>query len=69
MIDIPKRRHKQVRYVEECVSLSGCPDDLRQIAVDGLGREQPTLFLTNNHEVSAREIVMRTVVSGGLGSN
>ena len=32
---------------------------IRQLAVTGLGREQPTLFLTNNNEETARELIIR----------
>jgi hypothetical protein len=73
VIDIPKRRHKQIRYLEEEVSLRDYEGVLRQIAVTGLGREQPTLFLTNNVEVPAREMIMhyarRNGIEDGLGTN
>ena len=73
MIDIPRRRHKQIRYVDESVRLRDYDGEARQIAVKGLGREQPTLFLTNNFEVSARELVMnyarRNGVEDALGSS
>lgn len=58
-IDIPKRRHQRVRYLEETVTLPGYQGSLRQIAVRGLGREQPTLFLANNSEVTARDVITR----------
>lgn len=73
VIDIPKRRHKQIRYLEEDVSLGDYEGTLRQIAVTGLGREQPTLFLTNNFDVTARELIMnyarRNGIEDGLGTN
>lgn len=73
VIDIPKRRHKQICYLEEPVSLRDYDGAVRQIAVTGLGREQPTLFLTNNFEVSARDVVMnyarRNGIEDGLGTN
>jgi hypothetical protein len=47
--------------------------EARQIAVKGLGREKPTLFLTNNLEASPRELVMnyarRNGVEDALGSS
>lgn len=68
---IPKRLHKDIRYVEETVHLGGYDGDLRQIAVTGLGRERYTLFLSNNREVSARDVVLRYTrrngVEDGLG--
>jgi hypothetical protein len=73
VIDIPKRRQKQIRYLDESVSLSDYEGTVRQIAVTGLGREQPTLFLTNNFEVSPRDVVTnyarRNGVEDGLGTN
>ena len=46
---------------------------LRQIAVDGLGRKQPTLFLTNHPDVSPREAIVnyarRNGIEDGLGTN
>jgi hypothetical protein len=73
VIDIPKRRHQRIRYVDERVTLRDYEGEARQIAVKGLGREQPTLFLTNNFEASPRELVMnyarRNGVEDALGSS
>jgi hypothetical protein len=73
VIDIPKRRQKQIRYLDESVSLSHYEGALRQIAVTGLGREQPTLFLTNNLEASPRDVITnyarRNGIEDGLGTN
>lgn len=66
VIDIPKRRHKNVRYLEESVQLPGYEGPVRQIAVQGLGRETPTLFLTNHPEVAAREVVMKYARRNGI---
>jgi hypothetical protein len=72
-IDIPKRRHKQIRYLEESITLDDYEGDLRQIAVQGLGREQPTLFLTNHPDAPPRELIMnyarRNGIEDGLGTN
>jgi hypothetical protein len=59
VLDIPKRRHTHIRYLDETLSLPGYTEPIRQIAVAGLGREQPTLFLSNNFTVSAREVLLR----------
>lgn len=44
-----------------------------QIAVTGLGREEPTLFLTNQFEARPRELIMnytrRNRIEGSLGTN
>jgi len=73
VIDIPKRRQKHIRYVEETVTLPGYQGPVRQIAVTGLGREQPTLFVTNNLEVSPRQLIInyarRNGIEDGLGTN
>jgi hypothetical protein len=73
VIDIPKRRHQRIRYLEELVSLPEYQGRVRQIAVTGLGREQPTLFLTNHFEVSPREVIRhyarRNGIEDGLGTN
>src|SRR5262249_51655221 len=46
---------------------------VRQIAVTGLGREEPTLFLTNHFEVRPRDMIMnyarRNRIEDGLGTS
>ena len=73
VIDIPKRRQKQIRYIEEKISLEGYEGSLRQIAVIGLGREKPTLFITNHPDARPRDILMnyarRNGIEDGLGTN
>jgi hypothetical protein len=73
VIDIPKRRQKRVRYLEEPVRLRDYEGAVRQIAVTGLGREEPTLFLTNHFEARPRELIMnyarRNRIEDGLGTS
>ena len=73
VIDIPKRRHQRIRYVDERITLRDYDGDIRQIAATGLGREQPTLFLSNNFEATPRELIMsyalRNGVEDALGSS
>jgi hypothetical protein len=73
VIDIPKRRQKQIRYLEQAVSLTDYQGLLRQIAVTGLGREEPTLFIANHPEASPRDMIMnyarRNRIEDGLGTN
>jgi len=59
VIDIPKRRHKNIRYLDETIRLRDYPGPVRQLAVAGLGREEPTLCLSNNFAASAREVITR----------
>ena len=66
VIDIPKRRHKNIRYWEETVGVRGYPAPLRQLAVVGLGREEAALFLTNNFEASGREVITRYAGRNGV---
>ena len=40
VIDIPKRRQKRIRYLEQAVSLTDYAGEVRQIAVTGLGAKQ-----------------------------
>jgi hypothetical protein len=73
VIDIPKRRQKRVRYLEQPVRLPDYEGAVRQIAVSGLGREEPTLFLTNHFEARPRELIMnyarRNRIEDGLGTS
>jgi hypothetical protein len=73
VIDIPKRRHQQIQYVDERIELTEYHGEARQIAVRGLGRENPTLFLTNNFDVSARRLITnyarRNGIEDALGSS
>jgi hypothetical protein len=66
VIDIPKRRHKNIRYLDETVRLRDYGGSLRQVVVAGLGREEPTLCLSNNTEITAREVVTRYVGRNGI---
>ena len=73
VIDIPKRRHQHIEYIDETIRLENYVGEARQVAVRGLGREAPTLFLSNNPEISPRELVMnyakRNGVEDALGSS
>ena len=44
----PNRCHQQIRFYDEKVRLPGYEGLIRQIAVTGLGRDNPTLFLCNS---------------------
>ena len=71
VLDIPKRRHQHIRFVEETIRLRDYDATIRQVAVDGLGREQPTLLLSNDFDETARSLVVRYAgrnrVEDGLG--
>jgi hypothetical protein len=71
VIDTAHRRHQRLRYLDETVQLPGYQGSLRQRAVTGLGRAQPTLFLSHNAQESARALIVRYAsrhrVEDGLG--
>ena len=71
VIDIPKRCHTHIRYIEEAVRLREYEGPIRQIAVTGLGRDRPTLFLSNHFEETPRELIIRYAgrnrIEDGLG--
>jgi hypothetical protein len=73
VIDTPKRCHQHVRFVDEMIRLPGYEGEIRQLAVDGLGREQPTLFVSNNLAETARSLIIRyagrNAVEDGLGTS
>jgi hypothetical protein len=73
VIDTPHRRHQSIRFVDESIRLPDYEGAIRQLAVEGLGREQPTLFLSNALEETARALVIRYAgrngVEDGLGSS
>jgi hypothetical protein len=71
VIDIPKRCHQRIRYLAEEVHLRGYEGPIRQVAVAGLGREDPTLFLSNDFEETPRDLIIRYAgrnrIEDGLG--
>jgi hypothetical protein len=66
VIDTPKRRHQNIRYLEQFIRVADYEGELRQIAVTGLGRDKPTLLLTNNREETARQIMTRYTSRNGI---
>ncbi len=50
-------KHRNVRATESEVKLAG--RSFRQLAVSGLGREQPTLILTNGSQLTAKQLLER----------
>jgi transposase len=51
------RRFRTVRYYQSTVSLRDLQRPMRQIAVVGLGHEEPTLFITNDEEIKPLGLV------------
>ena len=71
VLDTPQRCHQRIRYLDETTTLRDYEGPIRQIAVDGLGREKPTLFLSNNFQETARNLIIRYAgrnrIEDGLG--
>jgi len=61
VLDTPQRRHQRLRYLDGRVALPHNGAHCRQVAADGLGRATPTLFLTNNEQVSGRAVIRRYI--------
>jgi transposase len=53
------RRFRNLRYHETQVQLRHLKRPLRQIAVSGLGHDEPTLFLTNHPDIKPKALVER----------
>ena len=58
-------------HIEQAVRLRDYQGPIRQIAVTGLGRDKPTLFLSNQFEETPRELIIRYAgrnrIEDGLG--
>jgi hypothetical protein len=71
VLDTPQRCHQRIWYVNDVIKLRGYEGPIRQLAVDGLGREKPTLVLSNHFEETARNLIIRYAgrnrVEDGLG--
>lgn len=50
-------KHRDVTVAE--MTATTAKHDFRQLAVKGLGRDQPTLLLTNQHDRSAKQLIER----------
>ena len=71
VIDTPKRFHQGHPLRGRVGAAAGLRGTIRQVAVDGLGNERPTLLLSNDTEETARNLVIRYAgrnrVEDGLG--
>ena len=69
--DTPQRCHQRIQDVDETVTLRGYEGPVRRIAVEGLGHQKPTLFLSNHLEETPRNLIIRYAgrnrVEDGLG--
>ena len=56
-ISIPKRKYKHVSVHESKVTLKNCSNTFRQIVIKDHGRSTPTFIITNNNELSIKDIL------------
>jgi transposase len=57
-------KHKTALYHEDAVTIAG--RTFRQLAVKGLGRDQPTLILTNRHDLTPKQLIERYAKRWGI---
>jgi transposase/IS4 transposase len=57
-------KHKTASYHEQQVTING--RTFRQLAVKGLSREQPTLILTNRHDLTPKQLIERYAKRWGI---
>jgi len=56
-LDVPARKYRTPRVYEQTVRLQG--RNFRQFFVEDLGHDKPTILLTNQRQVSAKQLVTR----------
>ncbi len=58
-LDVPHRKFKTPRVVDQRISLKGYTGTLRQLLIRDLGHEQPTILITNDLSSSLKSIITR----------
>jgi hypothetical protein len=56
-LDVPTRKFQDPRIFEQKITLSGCP--LRQLFIQDLGHEEPTILLTNDLDSTPAKLITR----------
>ena len=56
-LDVPSRKYRFPRVYEQTIKLAGC--SLRQLAIEDLGHDEPTILLTNDRRSSAVNLITR----------
>jgi hypothetical protein len=56
-LDVPTRKFRFPRVYDQKVFLAGCR--FRQLFIQDLGHDEPTLLLTNQHSLSAKKLITR----------
>ena len=58
-LDVPHRRFRTPRVVDQRVQLKGYKGNLRQLLIRDLGHEEPTILLTNDLKATLKTLVTR----------
>jgi hypothetical protein len=56
-LDLPTRKYRTPRVYEQQVALAGRA--FRQLFIQDLGHDEPTILLTNQHRLSAKKLITR----------
>jgi len=56
-LDRPGRHNKPKVHESAAVKLTSYPGTVRQLVVTGLGREAPTVIITNDHDITTRALI------------
>ncbi len=56
-LDRPGPHNKPSVHEDKAVTLTGYPGTARQLVVTGLGRQQPTVIITNDHDTTIRSLI------------
>lgn len=58
-LDVPHRKFKTPRVVDQRITLAGCPAPLRQLLIRDLGHDEPTILVTNDLSASLKTLITR----------
>jgi len=58
-LDVPQRRFKRPRVIEQRVRLKGYAGELRQFLIVDLGHEEPTILITNDMRSTPKQLITR----------
>jgi len=56
-LDVPTRQYRTPRYYEQSIVLAGCK--LRQMFIQDLGHDEPTILLTNQPHAAPKSLITR----------
>lgn len=58
-LDVPHRKYRKPRFHDSRIHLKDYEGSLRQVAAIDLGREQPTILMTNDFQSSTKQLLTR----------